>query len=184
MNPIADSTDVEMEIEFTGSKTVAAFTDMLSRAKRPSDNTSLPQAGSQVDSPLFAEDLALGDCWVTELREISESDVHNFASLTGDHTPLHDEDGAVSPYGKPIAHGLLGLSVLAGLGTKHPYASTLAFLAVENWQFLAPVFFGDKVQARILQAQLGENYFLIEKVKNLQNYQGIQVRMPQDIVIK
>ncbi len=44
--------------------------------------------------------------------------------------------------------------------------------------------FGDKVQARILQAQLGENYHLIEKVKNLQNYQGIQVRMPQDIVIK
>lgn len=44
--------------------------------------------------------------------------------------------------------------------------------------------FGDKVQARILQAQLGENYLLIEKVKNLQNYQGVQVRMPQDIVIK
>jgi protease-4 len=44
--------------------------------------------------------------------------------------------------------------------------------------------FGDKVEARILQAQLGENYYLIEKVKNLQNYQGIQVRMPQDILIK
>lgn len=44
--------------------------------------------------------------------------------------------------------------------------------------------FGDKVQARILQAQFGENFHLIEKVKQLQNYQGIQVRMPQDIVIK
>lgn len=44
--------------------------------------------------------------------------------------------------------------------------------------------FGDKVQARILQTQLGENYYLIEKIKNLQNYQGVQVRMPQDIVIK
>lgn len=44
--------------------------------------------------------------------------------------------------------------------------------------------FGDEVQARILKAQLGENYYLIEKVKTLQNYQGIQVRMPQDIVIK
>lgn len=44
--------------------------------------------------------------------------------------------------------------------------------------------FGDKVQARILQAQLGESYYLVEKVKNLQNYQGIQVRMPQDFVIK
>lgn len=44
--------------------------------------------------------------------------------------------------------------------------------------------FGDKVQVRILKAQLGENYYLVEKIKNLQNYQGIQVRMPQDIVIK
>ncbi|MDP2041480.1 MAG: signal peptide peptidase SppA [Algoriphagus sp.] len=44
--------------------------------------------------------------------------------------------------------------------------------------------FGDKVQTRILQAQLGENYQLIEKVKQLQNYQGVQVRMTQDIVIK
>lgn len=44
--------------------------------------------------------------------------------------------------------------------------------------------FGDKVQLKILQAQLGENYFLIEKVKSLRHYQGIQVRMPQDIVIK
>jgi len=44
--------------------------------------------------------------------------------------------------------------------------------------------FGDKVQIKVLQAQLGEHYSLIEKVKNLQHYQGIQVRMPQDIVIK
>jgi protease-4 len=44
--------------------------------------------------------------------------------------------------------------------------------------------FGDKVQVSILKAQLGENYYLVEKIKNLQNYQGIQVRMPQDIVIK
>jgi protease IV len=44
--------------------------------------------------------------------------------------------------------------------------------------------FGDKVQTRILQAQLGENYQLIEKIKQLQNYQGVQVRMTQDIVIK
>jgi protease-4 len=44
--------------------------------------------------------------------------------------------------------------------------------------------FGDKVQVSILKAQLGENYYLVDKIKNLQNYQGIQVRMPQDIVIK
>lgn len=44
--------------------------------------------------------------------------------------------------------------------------------------------FGDKVQLKILQAQLGDNFYLIEKIKKLQNYHGIQVRLPQDIVIK
>ncbi len=44
--------------------------------------------------------------------------------------------------------------------------------------------FGDKVQAKILQAQLGDHYHMVEKVKSLKNYQGVQVRMPQDILIK
>lgn len=44
--------------------------------------------------------------------------------------------------------------------------------------------FGDKVQMKILTAQLGDNFQLIEKIKKLQNYHGIQVRLPQDIVIK
>jgi protease-4 len=44
--------------------------------------------------------------------------------------------------------------------------------------------FSDKVQLKILQAKLGDNYQLIEKLKTLQNYQGIQVRLPQDISIK
>ncbi len=100
------------------------------------------------DPILYAEDLAVGDVWLTEMRQITDSDVQVFADLTGDHTPLHGDQGSGSPYGKPIAHGLLGLSVLAGLGTNHPKASTLAFVAVEDWRFVAPVFFGDRVQAR------------------------------------
>lgn len=44
--------------------------------------------------------------------------------------------------------------------------------------------FGDQVQLKILQAQLGDNLYLIQKIKKLQNYHGIQVRLPQDIVIK
>jgi protease-4 len=44
--------------------------------------------------------------------------------------------------------------------------------------------FGDKVQVKLLQAQLGEHYSLIERVKNLQRYHGVQVRMPQEMIIK
>jgi len=46
------------------------------------------------------------------------------------------------------------------------------------------VSFSDKVQVRILQTQLGDQYPLYQKIQRLKNYQGVQVRMPQEIVIK
>ncbi len=46
------------------------------------------------------------------------------------------------------------------------------------------VSFSDQVQVRILQTQLGEQYPLYQKIQRLKNYQGVQVRMPQDLVIK
>ncbi len=44
--------------------------------------------------------------------------------------------------------------------------------------------FSDQVKVRILQTQLGEQYPLYQKIQKLKNYQGVQVRMPQDLVIK
>jgi protease-4 len=44
--------------------------------------------------------------------------------------------------------------------------------------------FSDQVQVRILQTQLGDQYPLYQKIQRLKNYQGVQVRMPQEIVIK
>lgn len=46
------------------------------------------------------------------------------------------------------------------------------------------VTFSDQVQVRILQTQLGDQYPLYQKIQRLKNYQGVQVRMPQEIVIK
>jgi protease-4 len=44
--------------------------------------------------------------------------------------------------------------------------------------------FSDQVQVRILQTQLGDQYPLYKKIQKLKQYQGVQVRMPQDLVIK
>jgi protease IV len=44
--------------------------------------------------------------------------------------------------------------------------------------------FSDKVQVRILQTQLGDQYPLYQKIQKIKQYQGVQVRMPQDLVIK
>ena len=46
------------------------------------------------------------------------------------------------------------------------------------------VSFSDQVQVRILQTQLGDQYPLFQKIQKIKQYQGVQVRMPQDLVIK
>ncbi|WPR73815.1 signal peptide peptidase SppA [Algoriphagus sp. NG3] len=44
--------------------------------------------------------------------------------------------------------------------------------------------FGKNVQTKILKSELGTNYTLYQQVEKLKSYEGIQVRMPQDIIIK
>ncbi len=100
-----------------------------------------------MESPLFYEDIEVGQTWVSPRRTVTEADVIGFATMTGDFNPLHvDYDFASkSHYRQPVAHGLLGLSWVAGLGSYFPSVNTLAFVAVRNWEFQRPLYFGDTV---------------------------------------
>lgn len=105
--------------------------------------------GKPVSQELFFEDLEVGQRWQSRGRTITEADVINFAGITGDYDPLHVDHEFVkrTPYGRPIAHGLLGLSFLAGLSSQCPAVSTLAFAAVRDWEFQSPIYVGDTVHA-------------------------------------
>jgi acyl dehydratase len=96
---------------------------------------------------LYFDDLAVGDRWVSSPRPVTEDDVVRFADLTGDYNPLHlDEDFArETPFRRPIAHGLLGLSLAAGIGSESPLVHTIAFLGVHQWQFLQPIYYDDRL---------------------------------------
>lgn len=98
---------------------------------------------------LSFEQLRIGDRWQSRARTITESDVVHFAGLTGDYDPLHvdHEFARQSPFGKPIAHGLLGLSILAGLSSNCPAVRTAAFLGIREWEFVRPTYIGDTVHA-------------------------------------
>ena len=100
-----------------------------------------------MDLPLSYEDIFIGQSWTSPRRTVTEADVVNFATMTGDFNPLHvDYDyAAKTPYRQPIAHGLLGLAWVAGLGSYFPNVNTVAFTAVRNWEFIRPLFFGDTV---------------------------------------
>ncbi|RFP77950.1 dehydratase [Hydrogenophaga borbori] len=93
-----------------------------------------------------------GEPVLTPERTISEADVMAFAELSEDNNPLHTdaEYAARTPMGQRVAHGLLVLSAATGLSAQagQMQGTALAFLGMEEWKFLAPVFFGDRIRLR------------------------------------
>ena len=98
-----------------------------------------------MDELLYFDQLQVGQTWKSPSRTVTEADIVSFATLTGDFNPLHvdHEFAKRGPFRRPIAHGLLGLSWVAGLGSNSPRPMTLAFVAIRDWNFLKPVFVGD-----------------------------------------
>lgn len=99
-------------------------------------------------SPLGFHDLAPGDEWESPARTVTGACVEAFAGLSGDFNPIHvdHEAAARGPFGKPVAHGLLGMAIASGLASRAPLVDTIALLAVVEWSFLEPIAFGDTIR--------------------------------------
>jgi len=100
----------------------------------------------------YFEDIQLGDEYVSPGRTITEADIVAFAGLSGDYNVLHTdaEYMKTSIFGERIAHGLLGLSISSGLGSRaivRPFA-TIAFLGL-RWRFKGPIKIGDTITVRM-----------------------------------
>ncbi len=104
----------------------------------------------------YFEEFQIGDEIVSPGRTITESDIVNFAMLSGDWTQLHTdaEYAKANMFGERIAHGLLGLSVTSGLliGLGFVEGTVMAFMGLE-WKFKAPIKIGDTIHvvARVKQ---------------------------------
>jgi 3-hydroxybutyryl-CoA dehydratase len=97
---------------------------------------------------LYFDDVEVGQEWESLGRTITQTDIVNFAGLSGDFNPIHidHEFAAGTPFRQPIAHGLLVFSIGSGLGLFSPPMRTLAFLAIREWHFRGPVFIGDTLR--------------------------------------
>lgn len=104
---------------------------------------------------LYYEDLEVGREFRTAARTVSEADVRAFAELTGDRNPLHLDRAfaATTPFGEPVAHGVLGLALAAGLASQLEITrGTLVALVGVTWRFRGPVRYGDAIAARLTVA--------------------------------
>jgi 3-hydroxybutyryl-CoA dehydratase len=102
---------------------------------------------------LYFEEFEPGMTIITPGRTITESDIVGFAGLTGDFNLIHTDAvySAASPFGQRVAHGLLGLSIASGLGTRTGVleGTVMAFREVNEWKFVKPVFIGDTIHAEM-----------------------------------
>jgi acyl dehydratase len=83
-------------------------------------------------------------------RTITDADLVGFAGLTGDYSELHTSEvyAKNSQFGRRVAHGLLGLAYAHGLmwaRTGELRETAVAFLGINEWKFLGPIFVGDTI---------------------------------------
>ena len=102
------------------------------------------------DPRRYFDDIQVGEEYESPGRTVTEADIVLFAGLSGDYNVLHTDAEFMkqSIFGERIAHGLLGLSIQAGLFTRATQAyATLAFVGL-RWKFKGPIKIGDTLHAR------------------------------------
>ena len=110
-----------------------------------------------IDAPLirgkYFEEFEVGMNFISPGRTVTESDVVNFAGLSGDYTQIHTdvEFSKSTPVGQRVAHGLLGLSIASGLAVRTGVleGTVIAFREISEWKFIKPIFIGDTVRVSL-----------------------------------
>ena len=83
-------------------------------------------------------------------KTIDQADIDAFAAVTGDHNPVHLDEmfAQQTRFGRRIAHGMLTASLISSvLANKLPGQGSV-YLG-QTLKFVAPVFPGDEVTARV-----------------------------------
>lgn len=111
-------------------------------------------------------------------KTIEQADIDAFAGVTGDHNPVHvDEEFAkTTRFGRRIAHGMLTASLISSvLANKLPGEGSV-YLG-QTLQFVAPVFPGDEITARVTVKEIREG-------KPILKLETICINQREEIVIR
>ena len=111
-------------------------------------------------------------------KTIKDTDIDAFADVTGDHNPIHVDEAfaKTTRFGRRIAHGMLSASLISSvLANKLPGEGSV-YLG-QTLQFVAPVFPGDEVTARVIVKEIREDKPIVKLETICLNQHG-------DIVIR
>ena len=121
--------------------------------------------------------LRVGDT-ASRSKVITDADIRTFADLTGDHNPIHvdDEFASKSRFGKRIAHGMLSGSLISAVLANDLPGQGSIYLG-QTLQFVAPVFVGDEITARVTVLAVRES-------KPIATLETVCVNQRNEVVIK
>ncbi|MHA3057865.1 phenylacetic acid degradation bifunctional protein PaaZ [Acinetobacter sp. ANC 4641] len=97
------------------------------------------------------DELMIGERLLTARRTVTESDLVNFAGLSGDHFYAHTDKIAAtdSIFGERVAHGYFIVSAAAGLFVDAAEGPVIANYGMDNLRFVEPVKIGDSIQVEL-----------------------------------
>jgi len=100
----------------------------------------------------YFEELEIGEHLITHRRTVTEADIVNFGSVSGDHFYAHFDEVAASEsmFGKRIAHGYFVLSAAAGMFVDPAPGPVMLNYGLEELRFVEPVAPGDTIQAKLI----------------------------------
>lgn len=102
---------------------------------------------------MYFEEYEVGMKLTSDGRTITETDVVNFAGISGDFNPMHTDAvySSQTLFGQRVAHGALIFSIATGLmyRTRILEGTVIAFRSVDEWKFSAPVMIGDTIRCEI-----------------------------------
>ncbi|MEN8097884.1 MAG: MaoC/PaaZ C-terminal domain-containing protein [Chloroflexota bacterium] len=100
----------------------------------------------------YFEEFSVGDKVISVGRTITETDIVQYAALSGDYDQIHTdaEFASNSFYGQRVAHGMLVLSIAIGLAVRTGFIEGTA-IALRNLdcKFSAPTFIGDTIHTEM-----------------------------------
>jgi len=119
--------------------------------------------------------LNIGD--VSEFtKTVSESDIYQFAGITGDFNPAHVNEAYASKtfFKKRIAHGMLSAGFISAILGNHLPGPGSVYVKQEL-NFLAPVYIGDTITARAEVVNLDQEKNRVTLSTNCYSQEGTMV---------